>query len=656
MSSANRRPYLTASAISQELLNAASDNLANQIELIVDIEAPDGSIIRASDRNKYVGEHFYEALTRFPDVSRTIGEFLGQGIVFSEMTFELSNVDGRYNKFLPGGASFAGWVGRLVTVKIGLRDVASSYVQIFKGAITEEGGFSRSVKSITIKARDVLEKINKSFPSDVFSRALFPKIDEDLINTTIPVIYGDWTVNVLPNLASVPAVVINGGDIYVTGDSLDVTVTLSPDAFTPVIFTAVNHKLDVGKEITISSDNPNFPNTLLGNHYIKSVTPNEFTIGPQNSGAHVLQTGDVTGNHDATKPNHILNTNVACVISANTNSLFDTDHVYVKRSDSYYQIPHTLILNVSGNKNSFQIQHNDNSFKIGDEHWIYATSDEIFVRVKGKPLNGTDQENMVAIAQDILTTYGNVSSGEFDTSWTTLKNKNTPSQSAIASIKSRAYIFEPQNTMEYVVSLLEQVRVELFVNRSQKIALSSLHWEDFNATPNFQLSNWDIEKDSLVPQIDDRNNFNRVRAVFSYLPDVNDNAFSTRYFRNQAAINQAGKEITKLLVYPNLHDASQVEAQVQETLKLVSGYREIIVCSVTTRAILKDIGDWVLLNVQIGSTVFSNVPCQIRDISYSPQGLKLPVRLWSFAMLPFGSWNPSYAGTVGGQNATITAE
>lgn len=656
MSSSNRQPYLNASAISQELLNASSDNLANQIELIVEIEAPDGSIIRASDRNKYVGEHFYEALTKFPDVARTIGEFLGQGIVFSEMQFELSNVDGRFNKFLPGGSAFAGWVGRLVTVKIGLRDVASSYVQVFRGAITEEGGFSRSVKSITVKARDVLEKINKNFPSDTFSKALFPKIDEDLVNKTIPLIYGDWTINILPNLASVPAVVINGGDIYVTGDSIDVRVTLSPDAFTPVIFTAINHKLDVGKEITISSDNPNFPSTLLGNHFIKSVTPNEFTIGPQNGGAHVLQTGDVTGNHDATKPEHIANTNVACVISSNPNSLFDTDHVFVKRGDSYYQIPHQLIVSVSSNLNAFQIQHNDNRFKIADERWIYATSDEIFVRVKGKPLNSTDQENMVAIASDILTTYGGVLPSELDASWTTFKNKSSPSQSAIASIKSRAYIFEPQNTMEYAVSLLEQVRLELFVNRSQKIALSSLHWEDFDDSPTFQISNWDIEKDSLIPQIDDRNNFNRVRAVYSYLPDLNDNAFSTRYFRNQAAISQAGKEITKLLVYPNLHDMAQVEAQVQETLKLVSGYREIIVCSLTTRAILKDIGDWVYLNVQIGSTIFSNVPCQIRDISYSPQGLKLPVRLWSFAMLPFGSWSPSYTGTVGGQNATITAE
>lgn len=656
MSSSNRKPYENATSLTQAMLDFASDNLSNQIELIVDIEAPDGSIIRASDRNKYVGEHFYEALTTFPDVARTIGEFLGQGIVFSEMQFELSNVDGRFNKYLPGGASFAGWVGRLVTVKIGLRDVESSYVQIFKGAITEEGGFSRTVKSVIIKARDVLEKINVSFPADTFSAALFPKIDNDLLNNTIPVIYGDWTVSVLPRLSSVPAYVVNGADIYVTGESIDVQVALSPDVSTPVIFTAINHRLEVDRQITIESDNPSFPAAITGTFYITNVTANEFTIGNSLGGPSIVVTsGDVTGNHDARKPDAILNSNVACVISANANTFFDTDHVFLRRSESYYQIPHPLIINISANKNAFEIQHNDPSFQIDGANWIYTTGDEFFVRVKGKDIPSY-QDNAVAIAQDILSTYGGVTTQEFDASWQTYKTKSSPATGAIATWKCRAHIAEPQNAMEYAISLLEQVRLELFVNRSQKIALKALHWDEFEDNPTFKVNNWDVEKDSLSPQLDDRNNFNRTRAVYSYLPDLQDNAFSTAYFRNNAAIAQAGKEITKLLVYPNLYVTSDVEIQIQETMKLVSAYREIVVCALTTRAILKDLGDWVTLDVMIGSTVFENVPCQIRDISYSPSGLKLPVRLWSFAMMPFGAWNPPYAGIVGGEYATIARE
>ena len=122
------------------------------------------------------------------------------------------------------------------------------------------------------------------------------------------------------------------------------------------------------------------------------------------------------------------------------------------------------------------------------------------------------------------------------------------------------------------------------------------------------------------------------------------------------AILQSGKEITKLLIYPNLYIESDVVTQATETLKLVSGYREIITLSLTNRAILKDLGEWVTLDVQIGSTQFVDVPCQIREISYSPNGLKLPMRLWAFTMLPFTGWNPEYTGIVGGQNATIVGE
>lgn len=652
MSSSNRKPYLTATSIDQALLNAAGDNLSNQIELIVDITAPDGSIIRASDRNKYVGEHFYEALTNFPDVTRTIGEFLGQGLVFSEMTFELSNADGRFNKYLPGGANFGGWIGRSVIVKIGLRDVESSYVAIFRGAITEEGGFSRTVKSITIKARDTLEKINVSFPPDVFTQAAYPKAADDLWGTTIPLIYGDWTVNVLPGLSSVPAKVVNGADIFVNGDELPVTVALG----TPVVFTAVNHRLDVNDEIDVHSDNPAFPSTLKGKHYVQAITANEFTISKTAGGAAVnLTTGDVSGNNHVEKHSVSLLENVKLVISSNANTDFDLNQVWLKRSELYYKIPTTIIQNVNANKNYFELDQDNAAFQIDGAHWMYDTSDEFFVRVKGKAIPSY-QENIVAIAEDVLKTYGGVVSGDLDSTWSYFKTKASPSTSAVANIKGRAWIGEPQNAMEYAVSLLEQVRLELFFSREQKLSLSALHWDEFDDTPSFVVRNWDIEKDSLVPQIDDRNNFNRVRAAYSFLPDMQENAFSTRYYKNNAAIAQAGREITKVLTYPNLHVESDVVTQMTETMKLVSGYREIIVCALTNRAILKDLGQFVLLDVQIGSTVFSGVPCQIRDIGYSPDGLKLPMRLWSFAMLPFQTWNPGYAGIVGGESASIVQE
>ena len=651
MSSSNRKPYLTATSIDQALLNAAGDNLSNQIELIVDIEAPDGSIIRASDRNKYVGEHFYEALTNFPDVIRTVGEWLNGGLVFSEMNFELSNADGRFNRFLPGGDDFAGWIGRSVTVKIGLRDVESSFFQIFRGEVTDEAGFGRTVKSITIRARDVLEKNNATFPSTVFNITDHPKALDELYGQTIPVIYGDWSESVTTNAASVPAYAINAADIFVNNEELTVTIALG----TPAVFTAPGHRLDVNDEIDIRTEGTLPTGINTGKHYIKTVlSSSTFTVSTTLGGTALNASGTQSGRHYVTKHSNEPHENVQCVIASNSLFLFDSSNVYIRRSGVYYRVPSTEIQNVSVSNNYFEIRQ-DNGTWFESSKYYFNKTDEIFVRCKGKSLAGYD-DNAVAIAQDILTTYAGVVSGDLDASWTTYKTKSSPSTGAIANWKARAWIGEPTLAMQYAVNLLQQVRLELFQNKNAKLDLHALHWDNFDDTPSFIAKNWDIERESLRPTLDVQNNFNRARAVFGYSPESRESIFSTVWYINSAAISQTSRTLTRELEYPNLYRSADVEIQVKETLKLASGYREVIELTLTNRAILQDIGEWILLDVQVGSVQLNGVPCLIREIGYSPDGLKLPVKLWSFAMLPFGSWNPGFAGIVGGASATISAE
>ncbi len=103
MSGSDRRKYLTATTLDQSLLDWCHDNLETRIEMICDIEAPDGSVIHVSDRNKYVGSTFYEARIVFPTIKRTLGEWLDNKLEFSVINIDLSNVDGKYNRFLPGG-------------------------------------------------------------------------------------------------------------------------------------------------------------------------------------------------------------------------------------------------------------------------------------------------------------------------------------------------------------------------------------------------------------------------------------------------------------------------------------------------------------------------------------------------------------------------
>ena len=96
--------------------------------------------------------------------------------------------------------------------------------------------------------------------------------------------------------------------------------------------------------------------------------------------------------------------------------------------------------------------------------------------------------------------------------------------------------------------------------------------------------------------------------------------------------------------------------QLIETLKITSAYFENLDVTLTWRSMLLDIGDFVKLNVKIQSTQFENVPALIREVGYDPDGIKIPMRLWSCQLLPFPGYTPGYAGTVGGSTATIDVE
>lgn len=566
MSGRNRRRYLTETVLNQEFLNWSADNLDNKLEMVVEIQTPTGTIY-ASDRNKYVGGTFYEALLNFPVIRRTVGEWLAPTIQFSQLQLELSNVDGRYNDILPQGANYGSWVGKTVVVKMGLSEIASTYTTIFKGSITEIGGVVRSVKSVTIIARDDYEKLSPEWPNTSLTTTVYPDLDDGLIGKILPYIYGDFTVSLEPDKAIVPAYPTNGKNAGVL-------------AFTD---------------------------------------------------------------------------NLKLRISENALTLFDANNVYVKRSDTFYLFDPADIVNIGVSNNTFEILQSGGVTTIDGSPFEYSNSDVFFVRIKGKDL-GAYSDNIVWIARDILITFGGALSGDFDANWATYRDKSSPAQSNIADLKCRVWEDEPKSAIEYALSLLEQVRLEAFISRDLLLKINSLHFEDFDATPAYTVKNWDTVKDTFMPQLETQNNFNRVQGAYDFHPSVNANARSTLVFKNDASITQIQRAISKLVSFPNLYVESDVNYQVIEILRIASAMFETVTVSITWRGLLKDIGDFVLLNVQIGGTIFQDVPAMVRDIGYDPKGLTIPLKLWSMALLPFPGYEPGYGGTTGGYNATITQE
>jgi hypothetical protein len=651
MSSSDRRPYLTATVLNQALLDACHDNLECRLEMICEIDTPIGTIY-ASDRNKYVGGRFYEALLVFPTINRTVGEWLSNELQFSTLTLELSNVDERFNNFLPSGADYGGWVGRQVVVKVGLAEQASTYTTIFKGTVTSVGGFKRTVKSIVVVSRDNFDRVNAKFPNTAITSTVYPKCEQKNLGKIIPYIYGDWTVELDPYPAAVPAIVVNGSDpmvnfkekvVVISGANLNTTA----------------HGLDDDDKIQLdTSGSLPAPFSTGTTYYVVNATADNFELSLTMGGVSISSGGPQSGVHQFFPDPSSSRRDVSLIVSDNANTSFNSNGVYLKRGEIFSPVPSSELVGPGGTLNYFSVKQTGlwvDDGAGGTVAFEYDMADEFYCQVQGKDLSGFES-NPVAQAKDLLKTFGGLVDADFDASWATYQAKNTPAQSNIAGIYTRIWVGEQNGTLAYVLSLFEQIRLEAFIDRNLKLKINALHFEDWDATPSYTVKNWDIEKESLRTNIDDRNNFNRAQGVFAYLPIVNENARATGIYRNQASITQTGQAISKKIVFPNMYVEAQVEYQLIEVLRLASAIIEIFELNLTWRALLLDIGNFVALNIDIASVQMTAVPAMIREIGYNPEGLKLPIKIWSFQMVPFESWNPGYAGITGGQSSIIIKE
>lgn len=583
-----RRPYETATVLDQDLLDQSQDSLSQRLEMIVEVETPTGTE-NWSDRAKYVGSTFYENRVSFPEIERTVGEFLAGQLEFSGLQITINNTDKKFSNVLPGGADYAGWINRKVEMKIGLAEIASSYITVFEGFVTDVGGFSRDTSTFTLICRNKFDSVNVTIPNQTLIEDDFPDIEDDFIGLSVPVIYGDWTTDLRvekisglnAQVAAVPAFPVNGNDPLVNA-SLD-----PPD--------------------------PSAGDTAL-----------------------------------------------RCVISSTPLKSLDTSSVTLLRGDIFYLFSSGDIAIVPATDNTvFDIT--QKNLMIDGSPWIYETGDEIFVKCIGVELGGgTYDDNIVEQARDVLKRFGGLVAGDFTSAWDTFRDKASPAQSAISLIPSRVWLQEANKAIDLAAALLEQVRLEPFIDRDNKWDMSSLHFDEFESAPSFSVKNWDVALGSFKPQIDERNNFNRAKADFDFNPASGQNRRSTAVYKNPAAITQAGgKEISKLIVFPNLYKIGDVEKQLIEMIRLVSSYSEMVELTLTSRSFLKDIGEFVQLAVNIGSVEFdttgSPIVAMIRDLRYTPGTMGIGAKLWLFQMVNFPGYTGP-AGTVGGFDATIDKE
>lgn len=353
---------------------------------------------------------------------------------------------------------------------------------------------------------------------------------------------------------------------------------------------------------------------------------------------------------------------VRCVISSTPLLSLDTTTVTLLRSDIYYVIAPGDIAIVGGTDNTiFDIT--QMNFNIDGSPWIYVNGDSFFVKCIGVPLAFGLNSNIVEIGRDILIRFGGAVLGDFDVSWNTIAGKSLPVEDGIFGIKTRVWLQEAVNAMEYVLSLFEQVRIEAFVDKNNKFKLTTLHFSDFVAAPAFTLTNPRLVRGTLKPEIDERNNWNRAKADYSLSQVTGEAKFSTPIFKNDIAIAQSGRQISKLVSFPNLVDEVDVINQLTEMIKLASSYGEFLVFDVTWFGQQLDISDEIdISNINIGGLNFTILgtttrpTAKIREIGYEKTG-RIRIKAWNFQMIPFpGNEKPFVPGITGGSTAVITQE
>jgi hypothetical protein len=555
MSSSNRNPWQTSTVLNQSLLDACADNLTTSLEMICEIDLG-SKIIYASDRNKYVGDRFYEAICKFPTIERTLGEYLSTEVEFSTLTVSLSNVDGRFNDYLPGGSMFGGWIGKRITVKIGLRDVASTYQTLFTGKITDIGGVQRSTTEITLIARDDFDMMNVNFPTSFLSVTQYPSLSEDMEGTILPFILGNWAED-LANGLGIPTYITNGnaGIIEPTFNPIGLRWAVNPTSFVKL---------------------------------------------------------------------------------------------KVKRGDIVFDVPGGNISSINPTLSSLNVAQGFTAFD--GSAYQYASGDTFFAWCQETTL-GANQINLVKQALKILETFTPINPAtQLDiTKWDQVALD-------VTSIKSRVWVNEPQSVLSYIRSMFQQIRCDVGINKTQKITLVQNWFDKFTANPSHKIKNWDVAQGTFSVRVDEKNNVNRLQGAYDYQPSIGENAKKTGFFRNDASITQIGKTISKQIVFPNLYDGAQVEYQTKETLKMTSSILETITVNLTWRSLLKDLGEFVKVDVKIGAAQFAEIPCQVRSIGVDPDGVQIPVVLLSFQTIPFTGWVPPGSGIVGGVSATITNE
>jgi hypothetical protein len=568
-----------------------------RINFIVEIIDDVAGTLLFADKPIYVDGFFYEARLKIPEVKNQLSELLDPAIEASEVELTIDNNDGAYNKYLVGGAEYTSFIGAVVNVYYGVGSVLSTgYIRIFQGQVHQEGAASRNVKTITLRARDLLSiYVGNKLAPELIDATLTPipqvsvQFDE---NKPWPYAMGDWGYD-------------RYGDDGFGGLGTNDNNIRDVAVLEGIKGTYLGIYNFTGQGITGENGV-----SLTGNLHVVAVA--DTVLAPH----HMQLVSDSNNTAGKTRPHNFVVQNDQIISIGDT--VFDfwrfnaTDTIHYYAFDDFWQSAVTT---------------NHYTWQSGDTFIFYTY-----------PANDDDSktnDDPVTMAKTMLMVFANLPEESFD--GFTWGDYATPGQSF------RWYYQKDDRTLiQIVLSILKQHRLDLFITKDATIKLCSLRTEKLtDPTQNRQIENMDINEDSVEIELLRKEFMNYAQGKFNFIPFQDETIDSTPVRRNMQSLNKSEITTGKLIDLPNHADADIALEHVDELVRLFAAGLEFVDMELSYKHIDIEPGEFVTVSFSPGFLLFDNVPMQVRMVSIDPQTAFVNIRCVGLGNYAWTAYDPS---------------
>jgi hypothetical protein len=570
-----------------------------KINFIVTIELSNSNdTLYFADKPLYIDGVYYESRLKIPEIKNQLSDLLEPSIEASEVTLTLDNSDGFYNDYLVGGTKYTSFVGSIVKVYYGVGDVLSTgYIRVFWGQVHQEGAVTRNVKTLTVRARDVLSIYvgTKLTPEIILTDVGIPAVDIKLTEKkTWPYMIGDWSVD-------------RNAD------------TTFPDSS--------NGNTNNVRQVSVVEG---FEGVYLGTYNFDG----QGAVGENG----VSFSGTL---HVVAVCNAVASTHHMHLVTDGEGTAKLRPHNFVVQDDRLISIGNDMYDFWTGPDTTGVLKYYvfDTSWQsaLAEVQYEWKSGDKfLFLTYPADDADVCTYDDPVSAAKILMKTFANLDDAAFDGfSW---------SEYTTAAQRFRWGYFESEAKplIEIALSFLKQHRLDMFLTKDVTFKLTSLKTEVLPTVAVIrQVENLDIDEDSVQLETLRKEHMNYAQGKYNFLPFYRQTIDSTPVRTNYQSLNRAFISVGKLIDMPNHSDLTIVQEHIDEWLRLLGAGLEFVDMKVSYKHIDIEPGEFISVTFSPGFHVFDNAPMQVRSVSIDPQSAFIEIRCLGLANYAWTAYEPA---------------